>query len=76
MSSKSYCVKVCKYDETESYCIGCSRTPEEITEWFYADPERKREIVKNIKARNKARKDGYEGKEVITKSEEEGRKET
>jgi predicted Fe-S protein YdhL (DUF1289 family) len=56
--SKSICVKVCAYEETGRFCVGCGRTPEEITEWFYASQERKKEIVKAVRARS--RKDGKE----------------
>lgn len=54
--SNSICVKVCEYEETGRYCKGCNRTPEEITEWYYADTERKKEIARGARARGKERK--------------------
>lgn len=64
--TKSYCVGVCEYEENdtgshsrneEKTCRGCGRTASEITEWFYATEERKREIVKTIKDRRKTKRE-------------------
>lgn len=41
---KSPCVSVCALDEND-ICLGCYRSGEEITDWFMADEQRKREIV-------------------------------
>jgi predicted Fe-S protein YdhL (DUF1289 family) len=57
--SSSFCVSICEYEDYNAepkVCKGCGRTSEEITEWFYASEERKREIVKSIRKRNKERK--------------------
>jgi uncharacterized protein len=48
---ESICSKVCKYEKGTNVCVGCGRTSEEITEWFYATDERKREIVRMAKDR-------------------------
>ena len=41
---KSPCVAVCALDEND-VCLGCYRTASEITDWFMADQQRKREIL-------------------------------
>ncbi len=41
----SPCVGVCRLDP-QHMCIGCQRSMDEISEWFYASDERKREILK------------------------------
>ena len=43
-SIRSPCVAVCALDE-DDVCLGCYRTGEEITDWFMADQQRKREIL-------------------------------
>ena len=40
----SPCIGVCALDE-QDICMGCYRTGEEITDWFMASTDRKREIV-------------------------------
>lgn len=51
--TKSICKKVCSYIENTNICIGCGRTSDEIEEWFYCDNDRKKEIIKQAKARKK-----------------------
>ena len=37
----SPCNNICKLDFVNKICIGCGRTPEEITNWiFYSDAKR------------------------------------
>jgi predicted Fe-S protein YdhL (DUF1289 family) len=53
---KSPCIGVCEYDkiterDPERTCKGCSRTAEEIEEWFVASDERRKEIVKESESR-------------------------
>lgn len=53
---KSPCIGVCEYAETtkgelERTCKGCSRTAEEIEEWFLATEKRRNEIINNCKKR-------------------------
>ena len=40
----SPCISVCALDE-DDICMGCFRSGEEITDWFMASDERKREIL-------------------------------
>lgn len=57
--SNSYCRGICEYEDDRAeikICRGCGRTAEEITEWFYASEERKREIAKASRQRSKERK--------------------
>jgi len=49
-SVPSPCVSICALDE-EGVCLGCYRTGDEITDWFIADDERKREILRASDAR-------------------------
>ena len=43
---ESPCIKVCVIED--GYCIGCGRTQDEIREWFYADDDRKLEILERL----------------------------
>lgn len=72
---ESICRKVCEYDEDSqrSYrsdekktCRGCGRTASEITEWFYANKERKIEIAKAARQRTKVRKEAERQRKVIS----------
>ncbi len=42
---ESPCVSICALDSND-VCMGCFRTGDEIVDWFTADPERKREILR------------------------------
>ena len=44
---ESPCFNICKLED--GYCIGCGRSYDEIGEWYYADNNRKLEILKRIK---------------------------
>ena len=46
----SPCIGVCALDY-QDVCQGCYRTGDEITEWFMADNERKREILEQSEQR-------------------------
>lgn len=46
----SPCIAVCALDE-DDICIGCYRSGDEITDWFMADDDRKREILANCEQR-------------------------
>jgi predicted Fe-S protein YdhL (DUF1289 family) len=55
---KSPCIGVCEYAENterdlERTCKGCSRTAEEIEEWFVASDERRKEILKSCQQRKR-----------------------
>lgn len=49
----SPCVSVCALDEND-ICVGCYRSGQEITDWFMADNERKREILALCEQRRQA----------------------
>ena len=49
----SVCVSICKVDESNTFCVGCGRTLEEITEWFTATKTRKTEIAAAARKRSK-----------------------
>jgi predicted Fe-S protein YdhL (DUF1289 family) len=42
---ESPCISICSLDEND-ICEGCFRSGNEIVDWFTADDERKREILK------------------------------
>lgn len=52
----SVCRKVCEYDMNTMTCKGCHRTAEEITEWYYANQDRKKEIAALARARGKQKR--------------------
>lgn len=41
---RSPCVAICALDEND-ICVGCYRSGSEITDWFMADAQGKRDIV-------------------------------
>ena len=49
----SPCISVCLLDEQE-VCVGCYRSSSEVTEWFMASAEEKREILRRAEARREA----------------------
>ncbi len=53
-SVKSPCIAVCVLD-VDDICEGCFRSGEEITDWFMADDEQKREILARCRERREAR---------------------
>jgi predicted Fe-S protein YdhL (DUF1289 family) len=64
--NNSICRKVCEYEDDQRICRGCGRTAEEITEWFYATQERKREIAKAARKRSKATKEANKQRQMIS----------
>jgi predicted Fe-S protein YdhL (DUF1289 family) len=46
----SPCISVCLLDE-EDICVGCYRSANEITEWFTASAEGKREMLRRSRER-------------------------
>jgi len=64
--NNSICTKVCKYEDDQRICTGCGRTAEEITEWFYATQERKREIAKTARKRSKDAKEANRQRKMIS----------
>lgn len=53
---QSPCVAVCVLDERD-ICIGCYRSAGEITDWFMAGSEEKREILRKSRERMLASSD-------------------
>jgi predicted Fe-S protein YdhL (DUF1289 family) len=49
----SPCVSVCALDEND-ICMGCYRSASEITDWFMATADEKREILRRVEARREA----------------------
>lgn len=47
---QSPCISVCVLDEHD-ICQGCYRSADEVTEWFMATPERKRDILERVRQR-------------------------
>lgn len=47
---RSPCISVCVLDEAD-ICVGCYRSAEEIADWFMADAEVKREILRRAAKR-------------------------
>lgn len=50
---QSPCISVCLLDE-EDICTGCYRSADEITDWFMAGAEQKREILQRCRERREA----------------------
>ncbi|HAN26325.1 MAG TPA: DUF1289 domain-containing protein [Haliea salexigens] len=40
----SPCISVCLLDEND-ICLGCYRSADEITDWFMASPQQKRDML-------------------------------
>ena len=45
------CIQICTIDTDSGLCMGCSRTEEEITNWFLMTPEERIELVKQLPKR-------------------------
>ncbi len=54
----SPCIGVCELDERHGCCRGCWRTLEDISFWFRATPEQRREIVTRAAATQAFREPG------------------
>jgi len=50
---KSPCVKVCKLSECKGFCLGCLRTPEEISNWRLYTNEERDYIINLLEVRKK-----------------------
>ena len=50
---QSPCISVCVLDEND-ICAGCYRSADEITDWFMASAEQKREMLARARARMEA----------------------
>ena len=47
----SPCVSLCLLDETDTFCIGCYRTIDELRDWCIMDAEQKTKVLEEIKTR-------------------------
>ena len=52
---QSPCISVCLLDEYD-ICTGCFRSANEITDWFMASAEQKREMLRLARERMEAQK--------------------
>jgi predicted Fe-S protein YdhL (DUF1289 family) len=50
---QSPCIAICALDN-DDVCVGCYRTAEEITDWFMANSEQKREVLRRARERMEA----------------------
>lgn len=53
---RSPCISVCVLDEHD-ICAGCFRSAAEITDWFMASAEEKREVLRRAYERRQASTD-------------------
>ena len=51
MKVDSPCINVCQIDEKKSYCTGCLRTLEEISNWQSYSEKKKKCIIKLLSSR-------------------------
>ena len=49
----SPCVKNCNYDYSHTFCTGCFRSGEEISNWIYLSEEARLSIMKLLPTRKK-----------------------
>ena len=49
----SPCIKNCKYDYSFTFCTGCYRSGEEITNWVYLSEEKRLEIIRLLPTRKR-----------------------
>ncbi|MDF8335677.1 DUF1289 domain-containing protein [Novosphingobium cyanobacteriorum] len=52
---KSPCVRICRIDPADGRCMGCSRTTDEIREWFAKSDQEKLSIIAMIPDRMRER---------------------
>ena len=50
---RSPCISVCVLDDHD-VCMGCYRSASEITDWFMATDEQKREVLRRARERMQA----------------------
>jgi predicted Fe-S protein YdhL (DUF1289 family) len=50
---RSPCISVCVLDD-DDICMGCYRSAAEITDWFMATDEQKREVLRRARERMQA----------------------
>jgi len=47
----SPCISVCQMDPMTGYCIGCTRTIDEIRDWIISNPDERHAILAKIAER-------------------------
>lgn len=47
----SPCISVCQMDPLTGFCIGCTRTIDEIRDWIISTPDERNAILKKIAER-------------------------
>ena len=47
----SPCISVCQMDAATGYCIGCTRTIDEIRDWIISTPDERHRILARIAER-------------------------
>ncbi|KKL16496.1 hypothetical protein LCGC14_2494970 [marine sediment metagenome] len=47
----SPCISLCLLDETDTFCIGCNRTVDELRDWCIMDAEQKIKVLEDIEGR-------------------------
>jgi predicted Fe-S protein YdhL (DUF1289 family) len=45
------CIQICTIDPDNELCMGCSRTSDEINNWFLMTPEEQIELIEKLKNR-------------------------
>jgi predicted Fe-S protein YdhL (DUF1289 family) len=50
---RSPCISVCVLDEND-ICMGCFRSAQEVTDWFMASEDEKRDILRRVEQRREA----------------------
>jgi len=45
---KSPCIKVCKFDDSGEYCVGCLRTATEMRDWYTMTDAEKNTVLERI----------------------------
>ena len=53
----SPCVGTCFYNTSGTYCIGCRRTPAEISDWFIMTDPQKEAVLERIMGKCTCTKD-------------------
>ena len=48
----SPCIDICKTDPEGKFCVGCGRALDEIANWLNYSEEKKKMVLKQLKARN------------------------
>ena len=48
----SPCIDICKIDPKGKFCVGCGRALDEIKNWPSYTEEKKKMVLKQLKARN------------------------